>query len=203
MIRQIVALALAICVLTGNIQAAGPDRPVAIRGTYGGVKAFWRTGARLDDYGINAVFVGSYGIDSVLVRRAKAEGAKVFAELLKLLVAFSFRSGKLGALYNKTARQRKFRTAKPGGQVEISRNLGRQLTLYGTRCGNDDFGTSVETVTRIVQRVDRRPRLKMQVAGPINSLQKMAKEAGRVVHVKLGSVSPIDDHQILDIVAGY
>ena len=57
---------------------------VEVRGTYGGVKKFWDTGARLDEYGVNAIFVGSYGIDRELVARAHAEGARVFSEFATL-----------------------------------------------------------------------------------------------------------------------
>lgn len=57
---------------------------VEIRGTYGGVNSFWEKGYNLADFGINAVFVGSYGIDSALVARAGREGAKVFAEFAVL-----------------------------------------------------------------------------------------------------------------------
>jgi hypothetical protein len=58
--------------------------PEVIRGAYGDVKPFWEKGARLDDYGINAVFVRSGAIDEALVRRARAEGAMVFAEFATL-----------------------------------------------------------------------------------------------------------------------
>ncbi len=51
-----------------------------IRGVYGDPKPFWDQGAALNDYGVNAVFVRSTAIDEELLRRARAEGAKVFAE---------------------------------------------------------------------------------------------------------------------------
>jgi hypothetical protein len=53
---------------------------IQIRGAYGSPKTFWEKGKRLADYGINAVFVHSGSIDEDLVRRARQEGAKVFAE---------------------------------------------------------------------------------------------------------------------------
>jgi len=55
-------------------------KKIQIRGAYGSPKAFWEKGKRLNDYGINAVFVHSGSIDEALVRRAREEGAKVFAE---------------------------------------------------------------------------------------------------------------------------
>ncbi|MBI3698749.1 MAG: hypothetical protein HY238_28410 [Acidobacteria bacterium] len=49
-------------------------------GAYSSPKPFWERGARLDEFGINAVLVGSGAIDDALLRRARAEGARVFAE---------------------------------------------------------------------------------------------------------------------------
>ncbi|MGA1195054.1 MAG: hypothetical protein ACO36I_01005 [Candidatus Latescibacterota bacterium] len=55
-----------------------------IRGTYAHPKTFWDTGARLDEYGINAVFIHGASIDEATFKRAKDEGAKVFAEFATL-----------------------------------------------------------------------------------------------------------------------
>jgi hypothetical protein len=55
-----------------------------IRGTYADPKAFWTKGGRLDEYGINAVFVHSGSITAELMTRAKAEGAAVYAEFATL-----------------------------------------------------------------------------------------------------------------------
>ena len=55
-----------------------------VRGAYADPRFFWNTGARLDEYGINAIFVHSGSIDAELVTRAKAEGAMVFAEFATL-----------------------------------------------------------------------------------------------------------------------
>ena len=49
-------------------------------GAYASPKTFWQRGARLDDYGINAVFVHFGSIDDALIGRARSEGARVFAE---------------------------------------------------------------------------------------------------------------------------
>lgn len=57
---------------------------VEVCGTYGGVNKFWETGARLDNYGVNAIFVGSYGINQELVDRAHDESARVFSEFATL-----------------------------------------------------------------------------------------------------------------------
>jgi hypothetical protein len=58
----------------------GRGKKIAIRGTYADPKPFWKTGARLDDYGINAIFVGSYSLSPELMARAKGEGAAVYVE---------------------------------------------------------------------------------------------------------------------------
>ena len=58
--------------------------PVQIRGTYAHPRAFWERGARLDDYGVNAVFVHADGLDTATVERARAEGCLVFAEFATL-----------------------------------------------------------------------------------------------------------------------
>ena len=60
------------------------DRPrVAIRGIYGGVPTqILERGKRLDDFGVNAIWIGAGGISSNLVAewKRKAPGLKIFAE---------------------------------------------------------------------------------------------------------------------------
>lgn len=65
-----------------SLAAAAPAGapPNLTLGAYASPKSFWDSGARLDDYGINALFVHSRSIDDALVRRARAEGARVYAE---------------------------------------------------------------------------------------------------------------------------
>lgn len=65
--------------LTATLSAQ-EKKPDAIRGTYAHPKAFWDTGARLDEYGVNAVFIHAGGIDEATFKRAREEGCKVFAE---------------------------------------------------------------------------------------------------------------------------
>ncbi len=60
--------------------AAVPAGDGLTRGAYSSPKPFWDRGHRLDEYGINAVFVHSGSITGELIRRARAEGARVFAE---------------------------------------------------------------------------------------------------------------------------
>jgi hypothetical protein len=59
-------------------------KKIQIRGAYSSPKPLWDKGARLDECGINAVFVHSGSIDEALIRRARSEGAKVFAEFATL-----------------------------------------------------------------------------------------------------------------------
>ncbi len=60
------------------------EQTVKIRGTYGHPKSFWQKNARLDDYGVNAVFIHGKSIDEATFARAKSEGCKVFAEFATL-----------------------------------------------------------------------------------------------------------------------
>jgi hypothetical protein len=60
--------------------AAGQNRRLAIRGIYSNPKPFWAAGGRLDEYGINAVFVHSGSITPELAARVRSEGARLFAE---------------------------------------------------------------------------------------------------------------------------
>ncbi len=69
--REVLALPAAVLAQRGGI---------AIRGAYSSPKTFWERGRRLDEYGINALFVGSGAIGEDLIRRARSEGARVYAE---------------------------------------------------------------------------------------------------------------------------
>ena len=55
-----------------------------IHGTYAHPQTFWDTGARLDEYGVNAVFIHGASIDTATFERAKAEGCSVYAEFATL-----------------------------------------------------------------------------------------------------------------------
>jgi hypothetical protein len=55
-----------------------------IRGVYAHPKPFWDKGAKLNEYGVNAVFVHSGSINDELIQRARAEGCEVFAEFATL-----------------------------------------------------------------------------------------------------------------------
>ena len=68
----------------GAWRAAAAQKRIAIRGMYSHPKAFWDRGAKLDDYGVNALFVHGGSITPELLARAGAEGARVFAEFATL-----------------------------------------------------------------------------------------------------------------------
>ena len=55
-----------------------------IRGIYGHPNPLWEKGYTLQELGINAIFTHSGSIDSTLMKRAKKEGVKVYAEFATL-----------------------------------------------------------------------------------------------------------------------
>ncbi|MCL4794534.1 MAG: hypothetical protein KJZ84_08225 [Bryobacteraceae bacterium] len=71
------AIALATSVFGGS---AAQEKKVPIRGMYASPKPFWDTGARLPDYGVNALFVHGSGISQEVIERAHKERAQVYAE---------------------------------------------------------------------------------------------------------------------------
>ena len=81
-------LIVAACALTIVVEAAASDqeggKTIMIRGTYAHPKSFWDTGAKLNEYGVNAVFIHSGGIDDATIKRAREEGCLVFAEFATL-----------------------------------------------------------------------------------------------------------------------
>src|SRR6267142_6612001 len=63
-----------------SLSVAQVKAQIQTRGAYSSPQSFWAKGLRLDDYGINAIFVHSGSIDEAMVQRARNEGARVFAE---------------------------------------------------------------------------------------------------------------------------
>lgn len=61
-----------------------PPPSVTIRGVYGHPQPLWEKGYRLDDLGVNAIFVHSGSIRLDMITRARTEGLKVFAEFATL-----------------------------------------------------------------------------------------------------------------------
>lgn len=75
---------MAIGVTAVSALAAQPRKVLPIRGTYSSPASFWKAGLRLDDYGVNAVFVHGGSITEELIARATREGAAVYAEFATL-----------------------------------------------------------------------------------------------------------------------
>lgn len=83
------ALAALICLLLASGAEAIVTRPwVEIRGIYGGVpEELLRDGARLQDSGVNAVWMGSGSVTDERIAVLREQGVKVFAEFNTLHVA--------------------------------------------------------------------------------------------------------------------
>jgi hypothetical protein len=84
-----IALLTAVFAFASSMAASSKDDvtttiPSQIRGTYAHPRSFWERGARLDDYGVNAVFIHSGDLDEATVSRARDEGCLVFAEFATL-----------------------------------------------------------------------------------------------------------------------
>jgi hypothetical protein len=71
-----------LCLACGAAGAAEEQRPhVRVRGIYGGVPTQWfEQGETLDDYGVNAIFLGSGAITGERLALLRRHGAHVFAE---------------------------------------------------------------------------------------------------------------------------
>ncbi len=59
-------------------------KEIEIRGIYGSPEPFWKKNIRLNESGVNAVFIHDGAITESIMARAKAEGLKVFAEFATL-----------------------------------------------------------------------------------------------------------------------
>ncbi|MDY7395467.1 family 10 glycosylhydrolase [Aureibaculum sp. 2210JD6-5] len=81
---QYILLITSLCSLLVISCKEKPDEVVEIRGIYGHPKPLWDKGYKLNELGINAVFVHGGSVDKEMVNRAKSEGIKVFAEYATL-----------------------------------------------------------------------------------------------------------------------
>ena len=64
-----------------NLESQGQ---IIVKGIYGHPKPLWEKGYTLPELGINSIFVHSGSIDSSLIKRAKKEGVKIYAEFATL-----------------------------------------------------------------------------------------------------------------------
>jgi hypothetical protein len=79
--RIVSTILLVLCACTNlNTSAQLPE----IRGTYGNPRTFWQQGHKLDDFGINAIFVHSRSINGEMMQRASQEHVRVYAEFATL-----------------------------------------------------------------------------------------------------------------------
>lgn len=60
------------------------SKKIEIRGIYGSPDAFWKKNLRLDQLGVNAIFIHDGSINESMMKQAKAEGLMVFAEFATL-----------------------------------------------------------------------------------------------------------------------
>src|SRR5438128_993671 len=86
------------------------------------------------------------------------------------------------------ARQRDPRLAEPIGKPQVFGQLDGELALRWSNGGNHQLRAFVERPAGIVERVDRRLGLKVQVAPPIDTAEQVAEEAGKIMDLELGPV---------------
>jgi hypothetical protein len=79
-----IAMFLAGSVVRKSKKTALNSPQVEIRGIYGSPEPFWKKNLRLDELGVNAVFIHDGAITESMMEQAKAEGLKVFAEFAAL-----------------------------------------------------------------------------------------------------------------------
>jgi len=56
------------------------NKKIEIRGIYGSPDAFWKKGHRLDQLGVNSIFLSGGSLNEKMMTHAREEGLKVFAE---------------------------------------------------------------------------------------------------------------------------
>ena len=76
-----------VCAVASGAPVEDKRPHVSIRGIYGGVPVELLNQGALRDYGVNAIFMGSGGINAERIVLSKKQGAKVFAEFNTLHVA--------------------------------------------------------------------------------------------------------------------
>jgi hypothetical protein len=76
-----------LCALSNQVFAEEGRQHITIRGIYGGVPVELLEHGTLEEHGVNAIFMGSSGINAERVALLKQQGAKVFAEFNTMHVA--------------------------------------------------------------------------------------------------------------------
>ncbi|MFC1563212.1 family 10 glycosylhydrolase, partial [candidate division KSB1 bacterium] len=67
-----------------TVLGQGNKKEIEIRGIYGNPNVFWKKDLKLNELGVNAIFVHGGSINEKMMELAKAEGLKVFAEFATL-----------------------------------------------------------------------------------------------------------------------
>ena len=76
-----------------------------------------------------------------------------------------------------------------------SRQLRRQLADRWAGGRDDDLGAHVERIPRVIERVDRRLGVKVQIAPPIDAHQHVPQKRRDIMNIKLLIIESIDDQQ--------
>ena len=79
-----VVIATLLILMGTAISLAQEGVPAVIRGVYGHPKPFWDLGLKLNECGVNAIFVHSGSLDQTTIQRARQESCMVFAEFATL-----------------------------------------------------------------------------------------------------------------------
>ena len=103
----------------------------------------------------------------------------------------------MAAAHRQHARQTHPRVAEAVRQPQTAGTCVGQLAPHRPRGGDHQLRPFVQPRARIVQRVDRRAGLEMQVGPPVDPLQQVPEERRDVVDVESRIVLPGHDQQIL------
>lgn len=79
-----ICLLLCAFIISERTHNPAASKKIEIRGIYGSPEPFWKKDLRLDQLGVNAVFMHDGAINEKIMSRARAEGLKVFAEFATL-----------------------------------------------------------------------------------------------------------------------
>ena len=82
-------------------------------------------------------------------------------------------------------------------QGQITRNFSPQIASLRTGCGDHNLGTLIKPRTRIIQRINRRTRLKVEIAPPIHPLENVDKISADIVGIQMGIIFPRANKKIL------
>ncbi len=74
----------ATCLMVFSACEQKSAKTIEIRGIYGNPKPFWDKGLKLNNLGVNAIFVHSGSINLDMMNKARSEGLRVFAEFATL-----------------------------------------------------------------------------------------------------------------------